>query len=123
MVGVVLLAKATTRYSHNASLIDHVHAVHEVGWDMLLLSSSQSLVGKVDLREGIHGAFNIVAGSVIHVIESLRQQASSLLEPVVDASVLSLELLDASARLLTELRRIGHKISSHLSDGVRAELN
>ena len=79
MISALLLAEAGPWHRHNARLIDHLEAVHIVGCFSLLFRLVDELLAKVYLWEAVHGALNLRASHLLHVVESTGEQLSPLL--------------------------------------------
>ena len=94
MIGALLLAEAGPWHRHNARLIDHLKAVDEVRCLSLLFGLVDELLTKVYLWEAVHGALNLRARHLLHIVESAGEKLSTLLEPVEDRIVLICVLLD-----------------------------
>jgi len=86
---VLLLAESRAWNGHDSGFVDHIHAVHEISWDVLFTSFFKCLFGEMDLWESVHGTLNVVAGGPLHVVKSLGEEASSLLETVEDLVLFS----------------------------------
>ena len=95
VICALLLAKAGPWHCHNARLVNHLKAVNEVGRLSLLFRLVDELLTKVYLREAVHGAFNLRARHLLHIVEGAGEKLGALLEPVEDRIVLSRVLVDA----------------------------
>lgn len=71
MVGPRGLTEARAWYCHDAGFVDHLHAVDEVRFFTLLLCIVDKALREVDSREAIHGALNLGACDLLHIVESI----------------------------------------------------
>lgn len=74
VVGTWLLVETTAWDSHDACLVDHVHAVEEVWLDTLGVSFVDELLGEVHAWETVHGTLDLGAGHVLHVVKGAGEQ-------------------------------------------------
>ena len=89
----------------------------------MLLGVFDELVGEVNLREAVHGSFDLGAGDLLHVVESAGEEFSAFFEAVEDLTTLFLVQINTFGRLATNVRRVGHEVASDLANSVRAELD
>jgi hypothetical protein len=88
----------------------------------LSLSCLHNLIGEFDLRESVHGAFNLVASDILHSSQEISNQACSFLERIKQR--LMLPQVTDSGRFLDILNwRIAHKIDHQLANRVRTQVN
>lgn len=123
VVGAWLLLETASRNSHDASLVNHVHAVTEIGLDALLMGLVDELLREVNTWESVHGAFDFCAGDILHVVERRCQELGFVPESTVQHFVLTLVKFDSLSRLTLEAGRISHQLNSSLTDSIRAQLN
>ena len=71
MVRSSLLSKSRAWHGHDSSLVYHLEAVDEVGLLALLFGLLDEFLGEVDLWEAIHGAFDLRASDLLHVIKAV----------------------------------------------------
>ena len=90
MVLTFFLAEPGSGHGHDASLIHKVQTVEEVRLDAHVLGCLDGALGQVNPRERVHGALNLRASSVTHLVESLGEQFSTLTESVEDVTSLFL---------------------------------
>ena len=74
VVGAFLLSKARPRHSHDTRLVHHLHAVDEVGLLALLLCTVNELLREVHAREAIHGALDLRARHLVHIVEGVCKE-------------------------------------------------
>ena len=114
-----LLESASWNQS-NTCVLQNFQTVEKV-WG-LALSSFHCLVWELDLWESIHGAFNLIAGNVLHSSQEVCHQACSFFQWIKQSLVLS--LISDSGRFLNILEwRVAHEIDHELTDWVGAEVD
>ena len=77
VVSALLLPETGPWHGHNSRLVYHLETVNEVGSLAKLLSLIDELLTEVDLREPVHGPFNLRARHLLHIIECIFQQQGS----------------------------------------------
>ena len=118
-----LLSEAWSGHGHDAGLVHHLHAVDEVGLLALLLCTIDELLREVDTREAIHGALDLRARHLVHIVEGVRKEGSPLLETVKDRVSLWLVQVNTLSGLTADKWWVDHEIDGDLSDSVRAKLD
>ena len=114
----LLVVRSLIRAGHDASLVHHLHAIDEVGLLALLLCTIDELLREVHTREAIHGALDLRARHLVHIVEGVRKEGSPLLETVKDSVSLLLVQVDALSRLAANKWWVDHEIDGDLSDSV-----
>ena len=79
VICALLLSEAWSGHSHNTGLVNHLHAVDEVGLLALLLCTIDKLLREVHAREAIHSALNLRARHLVHIVEGFSKEGSPLL--------------------------------------------
>ena len=123
VVGAGFLLETTAWHCHDAGLVNHVHAVQEVGLATLRMRLVDELLREVDAGESVHGTFDLCAGHVLHVTEGRAQQAGLRSQRLVELSVFSLVECNCLVRLYTLLCGVDHQLAGSLSNSVGAELD
>lgn len=90
VVGTGLLFEATSGHGHDSGLVDHVHAVEEIGFDSFRVGFVYKLLGEVHTRETVHSSFDFSARNILHVVEGLGEQISFIFHGSVQSVVLFL---------------------------------
>lgn len=73
--------------------------------------------------ESIHGAFNLTARDLLHVVESFREELRALSEPVEDDFLLCVVLGYTLFALSAQVGRVHHHADGHLTDCVGAQFD
>lgn len=97
MVSALLLTKARTWHSHNSCFVDHLHAVDEVRLLALLLGLFDELFREVNAGEAVHGAFDLSARNLLHIVEGSGEDLGALCESIENLSPFTHVLVDASS--------------------------
>ena len=118
VVIVLLLAESRAWNGHDSCFVDHIHAVHEIGWYILFASLFEGFFREMNLWESVHGTLDVVAGGPFHLIEGLGEETGSLFEPVQDLVFLSGVLFEAFAGLSALFWWVHHQRYCQLSDCV-----
>lgn len=95
VVRALLLPEARAWHGHDASLVNHLHAVDEVWLLALPLGLVDKLLTEVDLREGVHGALDLCATHLLHVVERVGEELGALFQSIEHVVVLAHVLVDA----------------------------
>jgi len=120
---VFLLTKSASGNSQNSSLLDHLHAIHDIGCHTLIFSRLNGLLRKINRWEAIHSSFNFLAVCVAHVVKGLSKELSPCLHTRVNLLALFVIKFNTLRRLSSFLWWINHKFSSYLSNRVAANLD
>ena len=89
----------------------------------MLLGVFDELVREMNLREAIHGTFDLSTGDLLHVVKSAGEEFSAFLEAIEDLTTFFLVQLDTFGRLASNVRRVGHEVDSDLANSIRAQLD
>ena len=89
------LTEAASRHGHHACGLEHIHAVHKIGLLALFRALIDELLREVQSGESIHSSLNLRARNIGHLIESLSQDLSFVLQSASDNVYLALVQVDA----------------------------
>lgn len=86
--GALLLSEAAARDDADAGGLEQSHAVEFIRRAVLRLGSLNSLLGKGDGREEVHGALGLAALDTLHLLKGLVKGIGALTETVGNGVVL-----------------------------------
>ncbi len=120
MVSAWSLLESASRNQSNTSVLQHLQTVEKVRG--LSLSCFHCFVWELDLWEGVHGTFNLIAGNIFHSPQEVCHQACSFLQWIEQRLVLS--LISDSSRFLDILEwRVAHEVDHELTNWVGAKVD
>jgi len=123
VISVLLLSEARPWHRHDPRLVHHLHAVDKVRLLALLVCLVDEALREMNFRESVHGALNLSARDIFHVIEGFSEESSTLLHAFEDLAFLLLIKLNAFCRLAAEVWLVDHELDGHLANCIRAQLD
>lgn len=114
------LFETTSWDQGDTGVFQHFQTIEQV-WG-LSLSCFLNFFRQFDLRERIHGTFNLIARNIFHSSQKVGNKTGSFLQWIKQGFVLSLKT--DSGRLLDVLERwVAHKVDHELTNWVRAKVD